>query len=270
MQFTKYNQPTKLKIKQVTITPEEALDLLSLNTDNRPVSEAHVKNLAAEMSSGRWRQNGDTICRSTTKLVDGQHRLYAVIESGVTIQAVIAYVEDDVFPTIDVGKRRSGADTLALVGEQYTATLASALMLIDTYKTGKMGSRVRYPNSVLPELLERHPGARVSVRTCHSTRGIIAPAVLTACHYLFGEKDLEAADRFAQDLVAGAGLLAADPVFILRERLIREKTRKVSLQRSYIVALTIKAWNARRQGAKISRLVWQSDGPKAEVFPVVV
>ena len=43
-----------------------------------------------EMQDGKWRLNGKTICfDSTGRLLNGQHRLSAVVRSGVTLTTVV-------------------------------------------------------------------------------------------------------------------------------------------------------------------------------------
>ena len=100
-----------------TITPDIAKEMLLKNTNNRPVSEKHVRRLAKEITEDRWQLNGDTIRFNGTRLVDGQHRLLAVVKSGKAIETlVVDGLESDVFKTIDIGKIRSNGDTLAADG----------------------------------------------------------------------------------------------------------------------------------------------------------
>ncbi len=70
----------KTQIKK--ISPKIAQGFLDANTDNRKVSHLHVSQLAAEMTKGRWIENGVSIIFDETqqRLIDGQHRLYAIIK----------------------------------------------------------------------------------------------------------------------------------------------------------------------------------------------
>ena len=91
-----------MKIKKVMMTPELAKAYLDLNTRNRSISQNHVRFLSREMQAGRWKLNGDTICLSKTRLIDGQHRLLAIIDSGMAFpMLVIEELEDEVFDTKD-------------------------------------------------------------------------------------------------------------------------------------------------------------------------
>ena len=88
----------------VLITPAMAQELLLMNTFNRPLSAAKVAKYAALMKAGAWAYNGEgsiSISR-TGKLLNGQHRLHAIVNSGVACLMVIAHgVLDSAFATID-------------------------------------------------------------------------------------------------------------------------------------------------------------------------
>lgn len=255
-----------MNVKMMEITPADAERMLMLNDGNRPFNKHHVSVLAREMKTGRWKVNGDTICLSGTRLIDGQHRLMAVIESGCTIQTlVVDGVAADVFDTKDVGRRRSAADTLAIRGESNTANLAAALAVIDRYMTSRLTVTVRYTNTEIEELLEKYPDVRGSITKGAYTKKLVPNSILTACHYLFAKKDSSLADQFVENLIDGNNLTEGSPVYILRERLLANALSKAKLPATYIMALIIKAWNATRSGSKIRLLKFLQD----EDFPVV-
>ena len=243
--------------------------MLDQNTANRPVDPRHVKLLADEMRSGRWKENGETIKCGCGKLVDGQHRLLAVIESGVTIVVwLIENLSADVFDTIDIGKRRSAADTLAVRGEKQCKSLAAALTLLDQYATGRMDRYVRYTNSEVMDLVDKYPEMRESVRICRETNGLIPPRVLTACHYLFARKNQSDADSFIEQLISGAAMVKGSSVYVLRSYLMTNSMRKAKVPGNYIMALLIKAWNRRKDG-NVSFIRYRTQGDSPESFPVV-
>jgi len=271
MTFPADNNPNiKMKVELQTINPAKAEQILKLNTINRPINKKHVATLAREMRHGRWKLNGDTICISGTRLIDGQHRLMAIIESGCEIQTLIVEgVESDVFHTKDVGRRRSAGDTLSVRGETDTKTLAAALVVVDRYMTGRMSKVVRYTNTEVEELLAKYPGVRLSVRKARQTKRLVAKSILIGCHYMFTQKDPEFADQFISDLVTGHDLNESDSVYLLRERLMSNALSKSKLDSSYIMALIIKAWNHRRDKNTIRHLRFTQEGKSPEAFPIV-
>lgn len=248
------------------ITPADAERMLKLNNGNRPFNKHHVAVLAREMKMGRWKINGDTICLSGTKLIDGQHRLMAIVESGCTIETlVVDGVAADVFDTKDVGRRRSASDTLAIRGETNTAKLSAALAVIDRYMTSRLTIAVRYTNTEIEELLFKYPCVRASIPKGANTKKLMANSVLIACHYLFAQKDPMMADQFVESLIDGSNLTEGSPVYLLRERLMANALSKSNLPSIYLMAITIKAWNAIRSGTKVRLLKFAED----ESFPVV-
>ena len=93
----------KLTIEIETITPEIAQVWLEKNTNNRTIRQMVVDRYADEMCSGAWKLNAETIKFSRDgTLLDGQHRLWAVVESKVTIQSFVARgISADALQTID-------------------------------------------------------------------------------------------------------------------------------------------------------------------------
>lgn len=65
------------------ISPEQAARWLERNDNNRNVNVAKVKKMAKDMREGHW----DT----THQGVDGQHRLLAIVESGVTVRMNVTF-----------------------------------------------------------------------------------------------------------------------------------------------------------------------------------
>jgi hypothetical protein len=251
------------------ITPQIAASFLEKNTRNRPLNAHHVKQLAKEMKTGRWKENGDTIRFNGDLLIDGQHRLMAVVESGCSIRTlVVDGLSADVFSTIDRGRRRSGGDTLALLGVINANTVAAALKWVHRITTGKVlhNGLVKITNAETEELLSQHPHIQQSVRILKGGHKNIMPAsLLAALHYLFSMRDAEAADKYVHDIHTGKNLSDDDAVYLLRERLLQNTYMKQKLRQEYIAALAIKAWNARRSNRKLAVLKYVD----TENFPII-
>ena len=91
------------------ITPQIAQEYLTHNTSNyRFLSTAKVSSYAEDMKHGLWKENGESIVFGADgTLRNGQHRLNAIVKSGVTIPIlVVRGVQDDV-STFDVGMGRT-------------------------------------------------------------------------------------------------------------------------------------------------------------------
>jgi hypothetical protein len=86
---------------------------------------------------------------------------------------------------------------------------------------------------------------------------------------LFLRLDSQQVEQFADHLTTGAGLHRRNPVLMLRNRLVgsqRDQYSTLSV-REALVAITIKAWNAWREGKTLQTLAWRAEGRRAEPFP---
>lgn len=105
-----------LRTRVLKIGRKEAEALLKSNTDNRKLRPGRVKFYAKTMSEGEWKLTHQGIAFTKTGLgVDLQHRLNAVIESGVEIEMMVTEgLSEDAFIAIDQHERRSMSDALKI------------------------------------------------------------------------------------------------------------------------------------------------------------
>jgi hypothetical protein len=119
------------------ITPDDAGRMLERNHLNlRPLNRRRVLQLAQIMKAGKWHITHQGLAfDSENNILDGQHRLHAIVESGVTIEIQVTEgLEQDTFAVIDVGKPRGVADALSIAGYSNTALLGAALRLAHLYE----------------------------------------------------------------------------------------------------------------------------------------
>ena len=143
------------------ITPEMAKEFLAANAQNqRKVNKSRVAKYAGEMLNGTWIYNGESIVITESgKLIDGQHRLLAVIESDIEIEvALITDVPDeqdgiDTFLTINT-ENRSNADALYIAGfKKESALIAKSMSLISAFDSQRLAQKpsgIKYLN---PEMV---------------------------------------------------------------------------------------------------------------------
>lgn len=108
--------PPSIRTRYLLIGPREASALLEANQDNRPLRKNRVAFYARQMKKGDWRLTHQGIAFSSDGTgVDLQHRLSAVIESGVEITIMVTEgLERAAFQAIDQHERRSMADALRI------------------------------------------------------------------------------------------------------------------------------------------------------------
>lgn len=257
------------------ITPEMAEVWLAKKAPNRPPSRRNIELLARQMTEGKWRLNGESIVFDGGRLIDGQNRLAAVVQSGVPIDSVVVEnVDPSAFDTIDTGKARTAADVLGFHDIPNARDVASAARYVYHDTHGDPGQvQVLMPsNADIADVVREHPGivaAASRVSALRTVRGLLTPSIAVYLFYRFSCVNSEDAESMFLRLDKGEGLANGDPVFFLRERLIANRVSKARLPRVEILALAIKAWNAMRAGHRIHTLRWRRIGPAAEKFPII-
>ena len=134
-------QREKVEIK--IITPEFAERLLERNTSNRNLRRDHVNTLARDMIEGAWRLNNDAICIAHDgTLLNGQHRLNAIIKADKPIKMLVAEgFSPETYKVLDGGAKRSVADQLHITNE-----LAAAIKLAFNFSLGRYFQNGIKPN----------------------------------------------------------------------------------------------------------------------------
>ena len=156
-----------------TITPEIAAQMLKENTHNRPLMARNVKFLADQMRSGNFKTTHQGIAFSKDGfLLDGQHRLQAIIQSGVTIKiAVTRGLYESDFSVLDTGKIRTAGDALHVEGDANANLLGATVKMIETYERN-LDTHKHHPisskslsltNEAIRQYVADHPELLVSV-----------------------------------------------------------------------------------------------------------
>jgi hypothetical protein len=260
----------------VDMTPARAQELLQANVRNRSLRRLYVKRLAEAMQRGEWSVNGEPIqVAEDGTLINGQHRLSAVIQSGVTIQTLmVTGLPVEALRTVDTGARRNLSDVLALRGETDTTNLAAALGLLHRYRSGARMDQSGHTAPTVQEalaLLDREPHLREALSTSRSLhrRNKVRLSVMTVLLHLFNEVEREAGTRFFEALCT-ADESARSPVRALQSILARGRVdRRYSVPAYSLCAMIIKAFNAWREGGSIEVLSFRPGGDSPEPFPQI-
>lgn len=105
-----------MKMEWVFVNPTHAKGLLSYNTGNRRLRPSTVSHYADQMRRGEWKETHQPIAFDDDgNLIDGQHRLAAVVESGVGVYFWVCTYNGRAVATglpIDLQARRTAADIL--------------------------------------------------------------------------------------------------------------------------------------------------------------
>lgn len=246
-----------------TVTPADAKKWLANNDGNRHISEQTVKGYVMAMRRGEWILTGDPIKFSPEgRLLDGQHRLQAVIEYDKPVQFHIAEnVPDEAFTVIDTGKNRTAGDVVSTKGYKYATVLAAAAKGILLFAKGYYdisGGTRRFgiTNTQIFEWIEKHPDvheiAKYTQSVAHSFR-YISHADLTMLYCMLYKKNQVKCEEFFEKYRTGIDLKEKDPVRILREKLIRDSgLLRGKFSKRDKLALFIRAWNYTVTGNTVS------------------
>jgi len=90
------------------ITPERAAKLLEANTDNRDIRPKRVKHFVGILERGEWIITHQGIGIDTRgRMFDGQHRLWAIIESGIAADIWVSEgVDPRAYEVTDLQEKR--------------------------------------------------------------------------------------------------------------------------------------------------------------------
>lgn len=241
----------------------------------RKLNSKAVAKIKMAILRGQWRQNGATIIFNINgELIDGQHRLKAIYESGVTVPSfVVTSVSSDeeIFHTIDDGRARSVNDFIHCKNANNVAGVARLWWMVknkqfplylesppvsDILKAAK-----DHLESIERMVVECNIAARLSTASSFF-------AFLMWYHSNIKKVEDGKVQQFYEKFSSGAGLNQSDPILLLRNRLLEYRNshsgKNLRLTRHSRHALIMKAFYAHVDGKKPTRLVW--DGSREE-FP---
>lgn len=267
--------PPPLSAGEVTlITPAIAETMLGHNTHNRPTRMPTVSAYAQDMAAGDWRWTGDPVrFAEDGTLLDGQHRLLAIVESGETIPLLILRgLANEAQEDMDRGVPRKYADVLSLRGEVNAHGLAALVRKVHAWNAGQRTSRaygVKATSAQLTRTLDARPELRDITRASGTVASTwdVPQSLIGLAWWLFSTIDQEDADFFMHRCADGQNLAAGDPIYELRKIVAASRDHRGERSQRYLLAIIIKAWNAYRQGKKVGQLKFRAGGAKPEPFP---
>lgn len=257
-----------MRITITDVTPELAAEWLKQNTRNRSISADRVAKYARDMLAGHWPLNGEAIKRATDgTLLDGQQRLSAVVEAGVTVTMLV--VEDlppETQQTMDLGRVRTLSDNLGINGTSHAVVVAAITRRSWQWSQGNL-KFAAYISPTIPEMqafLDDNPSilrsAELAVQIRSSFR-VAKPSVIGTAHQVLLRIDQDAAALFFAQMLNGAGLEDNHPVLTLRNRFLTDKITGKRNPFHQDVGLIFRAWNGVREGRTMAKIAHTADEP---------
>lgn len=271
------DRPTVPTTAIVNVTPDQAMQwLVDHNSHNRNLREVRVDAYARDMAAGNWQFNGDPIrFASDGTLLDGQHRLSAVVRSGVTVSFLVIWgLPNATQETMDIGAHRKMSDALTLRGESNSGFLAAIARRVLMYDNG---SRVKSGNiapthAEMVTYIDSHPEIRRSVEVAGRARGAglpVAPSVIGAAYEICSRLSKDDAETFyVSQLIDALNLQAKDPARVLLRRLQQEAASGRQMAPDDAFRYALMAWNHFRARNQITKLQAPHGGWTAKNFPI--
>lgn len=257
------------------ITPELAKEWLNSNKNNRQVDQKRVDEYADLMEKGLFLVTNDAIGFDTNgRLFNGQHRLWAIVKSGVTTRQVVIHNADpDVFKVADQGKRRTNAQTLSTMGYENTQILSTLAGLVIKWEEGTLLSLARTKPIASMETIaciKRWPILPDCVSVAHQhtgRKGISFSTSVVAFTIWLANFEGQKAEYVAWIERLASGIATPDSPELALNRRFRNKVGSSREEIREQCALLIKAYNYSMNGKKIQILTWKSEEEKFPEFP---
>jgi hypothetical protein len=260
----------QMDARQLIVSPFLAQKILKENICNRKISEKMVLIYAKDMSEGRWKtKTGEFIKISKTKrLLDGQHRLLAVIKANVSIEFSFLYeINDDVFDVLDTGRNRSKSDVFTIEKIPNASNIAS---IINAYLSLKKGnttiegkSTTGITNTLVLDEYRSNPEhwqnvTKFTAKIYNSFAKILSISTIGSFYSFFYDISPETSREFFNQLGTGESI-TNNSITLLRKVLLSDKISSRKMKMRHKNALIIKTWNAFRKNDNFKNLRFDNE-----------
>lgn len=219
-----------ITFKTRIVTPDDARAMLAGNTDNRTLREGWVDQLAGLIKAGKWAitHQGIAIAKGG-RLLDGQHRLHAIVRAGIPVEIMVATgLDDDSYRWIDGGKTRTTPDRIHLVDDSHVNRLCCSL--VNNYLRYAKGANTPSVDDIETQFLHMvdsfvYVGSSFA-RPIKLLTLMPVGAAFVCYHHHFQANAVEAVESF----ITGKMLDEGDPILALREALLAQRVRGQSEQ----------------------------------------
>lgn len=252
------------------ITPEAAQTLLQTNVNNRNLSRRRVEMYANDIKRGMWKLTGDTIKLAKNpktgeiRLIDGQHRLHAIVAAGMPIQTVVATgLQEDAFSVIDRGKTRTYNDVLSMSNVKNANTVASVVRPIIALEAGfnpyGNGMELVTPEDVVQYAKENDEMLQWAVNRSFKMRDHLSGSGTAWAMFMYllaSKHGIKCGEAFTDSLLSGIGYGVGDARAALRNWIIRNFPKFKGTSRGAYdqCAMMIRAYNYTVAGQKIAQM----------------
>ena len=121
------------KVEVLEITPAKATEMLASNINNRALRPTVVEKYKRDLIDDKWIFGTSMLIFSASGvLLDGQHRLKAIIEANKSAKMIVVTgVSEEALKVIDSGVGRTVADMFKLLGVGYSSNIGGIITRFD-------------------------------------------------------------------------------------------------------------------------------------------
>lgn len=262
--------PTGQMAKNMIIDVDKARRLMETNEDNRNLKRGVIDKINRDLINERYYLNGETIAISKTgKLLNGQHRLTSIIETGIPIRTwLIIGVPDEYKTTYDQGTAKTIADFLRMDRVASSKDVAIIIKLILNFKPGDevtnkdLAERRRSKQDMLEAYEQFEKPIQYALQTYGKTnwsKTHRAISSVSASHVLISREVPESiVDTFFSNLTGSGGdIRPGDPILWTRSKfsqLLNPRINKFESSSEYKSQIILKTWNAWIRKKRVQQL----------------
>lgn len=256
------------------ITPEKAHAHLAKNTNNRNLRNMRVARMARDIQNGHWVKTHQGIAFDVSgTLLDGQHRLMAVIQADIPVEMLVTYnLSPEAQRHMDRGAARLASDFLSGPNRVAQASALRYLLAVSvlagrvTPQDLDQATRTLVTDADIYEAADTHPGlvgdlAEVGTLTQRASKyAPVGPSSLLLAAATFPG----VAEEALESLATGAGLERGNPILALRN--YNHRITRVAV--AMTTALSV--FSRLDKGKSLSRLTVNPNPVRPLVVPVAL
>ena len=220
------------------ITPEYAQEILDQkNNNNRTIKQTNLNRLVKAIDNDEWQVTNQGIAfDSEGNLLDGQHRLLAIVKTGQALKIMVARnMNPKIFHCVDKGVARTAADSLFIEGCKQPSRLAAGIKVYLLYKRFPKGT---WASAVMPthlEIFNEYNNNKdlwdyivLKINMYHKKFHFFTISVAIAMYKLMVDKNYseDVCEKFWTQISEGANLEIDSPILSFRSQMMSKGFRQ--------------------------------------------
>lgn len=268
----------KIEIKSeiLLITPSLAAEFLSRNVKNRKLNNSVVQEYKRQILDGQWQLTPQGISfNEYNELMDGQHRLTAILEANKGVNMFVFYnVPDNSFKVLDTGFKRNTNQIFAMNGIKYAMEKAAGIrrfILMENTSTNALANIKNNTNVSSTSIYEYYQNNKILIddltsiaiayynKTPFFSKANILAIILHL--HITRKHSIITIQGFFDQLFHGR-TINNNGIELLRSKLIQSALMpSLKIKETVKLVLLKKVWNAYIKGVKIKKLMLEENKP---------